>query len=227
MDAKRKGLEILHWVPTFALSMLTMCMKTICVISQQKNTNQIWLDGLLTIKEYQTCWKKVIQLLVYAASVACIVSVVQEYCRRLVLPNISTKCFHILLNLPNKVQLLQTAYQMLPGAHIQQGKSTAKHIGVTCSWSTQPLKRYRAHMGVLGTAHLLRSHLWWFEDDIASHRVWCRKPCIVKLCPLQNLLVIWPLHSNYVNPMPCPWDWDKPEWFRAVLRQFQRGDYKH
>ena len=75
-------------------------MRTICVEAEQKNAkqnNRSWLEGLLTIREYQNFLEEG-KLVVSVASVACVVShrcplfmifgIMQEYCRRLlVLPD--------------------------------------------------------------------------------------------------------------------------------------------
>ena len=75
-------------------------MRTVCVEAEQKNAkqnNQLWLEGLLTVSEYQNFLEEG-KLVVGVASVACVVSrrcpilmifgILQEYCRRLlVLPD--------------------------------------------------------------------------------------------------------------------------------------------
>ena len=82
--------------------MQTVRAITICVEVEQKNSkqnNRTWLEGLLTIREYQNFLEEG-KLVVGVASVACVVShrcpifmifgVMQKYCRRLlVLPDIS------------------------------------------------------------------------------------------------------------------------------------------
>ena len=74
-------------------------MRTVCVKAEQKNAKQnnwSWLEGLLTVGEYQNFLEE--GKLVGVASVACVVSrrcplfmlfgILQEYCRRLlVLPD--------------------------------------------------------------------------------------------------------------------------------------------
>ena len=75
-------------------------MRTVCVEAEQKNTkqnNRTWLEGLLTVREYQNFLEEG-KLVVCVASVACVVShccpmfmifgILQEYCRKLlVLPD--------------------------------------------------------------------------------------------------------------------------------------------
>ena len=72
-------------------------MRTVCVKAEQKNpkqSNRSWLEGLLTIREYQNFLEEG-KLVVGVASVACVVSrhcpifgILHEYCRRLlVLPD--------------------------------------------------------------------------------------------------------------------------------------------
>ena len=77
-------------------------VRTVCVEAEQKNAeqnNQTWLEGLLTVREYQNYLEEG-KLIVSVASVACVVShryptsmvfaILQEYSRRLlVLPYIS------------------------------------------------------------------------------------------------------------------------------------------
>ena len=74
-------------------------MRTVCVEAEQKNAkqnNRSWLEGLLTVREYQNFLEG--KLVVGVASVACVVShrcpifmifgILQEYCRKLqVLPD--------------------------------------------------------------------------------------------------------------------------------------------
>ena len=73
-----------------------VCMRTICVEAEQKNAkgnSRSWLEGLLTVREYQNFLEEG-KLVVGVASVAFVVSrrcpifgILQEYCRRLlVLP---------------------------------------------------------------------------------------------------------------------------------------------
>ena len=77
--------------------MLTVCVRTVCVEAEQKNTkqnNQSWLEGLLTVREYQNCLEEG-KLVVGVASIASVVSrhcpifmifgILQEYCKRLLL----------------------------------------------------------------------------------------------------------------------------------------------
>ena len=77
--------------------MATVRMRTVCVEAEQKNAkqnNRSWLEGLLTVREYQNFLEEG-KLVVGVASVACVVSrrcpifmILQEYCRRLlVLPD--------------------------------------------------------------------------------------------------------------------------------------------
>ena len=72
-------------------------MRTVCVEAEQKNAkqnNRSWLEGLLTVREYQNFLEEG-KLVVGVASVACVVSrrcpifgILQEYCRKLqVLPD--------------------------------------------------------------------------------------------------------------------------------------------
>ena len=75
-------------------------MRIVCVEAEQKTAKQntrSWLEGLLTITEYQNFLEEG-KLVVCGASVACVVShhypifmifgILQEYCRRLlVLPD--------------------------------------------------------------------------------------------------------------------------------------------
>ena len=77
-----------------------MRMRTVCVEAKQKSAkqnNRSWLEGLLTVGEYQNFLEEG-KLVVGVASVACVVSrrcplfmlfgILQEYCRRLqVLPD--------------------------------------------------------------------------------------------------------------------------------------------
>ena len=79
--------------------MPTVRMRTVCVEVEQKNAkqnNRSWLEGLLTVREYQN-FQEEGKLVVGVASVACVVScrcpvlmifgMLQEYCRKLlVLP---------------------------------------------------------------------------------------------------------------------------------------------
>ena len=83
-------------------------MRTVCVEPEQKNTKQnnwSWLEGMLTVREYQNFLEE--GKLVGVASVAGIVSrrcpiftifdIMQEYCRRLqVLPD--TFIYYLELN---------------------------------------------------------------------------------------------------------------------------------
>ena len=75
--------------------MMTVRMRTVCVEAEQKNAkqnNRTWLEGLLTVREYQN-FLEVGKLVVGVASVACVMSsrcpifmifgMLQEYCRRL------------------------------------------------------------------------------------------------------------------------------------------------
>ena len=78
-------------------------MRTVCVEAEQKNAkqnNRSWLEGLLTVGEYQNLLEEG-KLVVGVASVACVVSrrcplfmlfgILQEHCRRLqVLPDTFT-----------------------------------------------------------------------------------------------------------------------------------------
>ena len=87
-----------------------MHVRAVYVEAEQKNpkqNNRTWLEGLLTIREYQT-FLEVGKLVAGVASVACIVSYrypisivfgfMQEYCRRLqVLPDTSM-CSYLQLN---------------------------------------------------------------------------------------------------------------------------------
>ena len=80
--------------------MPTVRTRTVCVEAEQKNAKQnnwSWLEGLLTVGEYQNFLEEG-KLVVGVTSVACVVSrrcplfmlfvILQEYCRRLqVLPD--------------------------------------------------------------------------------------------------------------------------------------------
>ena len=80
--------------------MPTVRVRTVCVEAEQKNAkqnNRSWLEGLLTVGEYQNFLEEG-KLVVGVAAVACVVSyccplfmlfgILQEYCRRLqVLPD--------------------------------------------------------------------------------------------------------------------------------------------
>ena len=98
--------------------------KLFCAIPQQKNTNKIWLDGFLTIKGYQNLLEESNLAACFCGSCSmhsvCHVGILQQ--------TGSTRYFYILLNLPNEVWLVHIAYEMLSGAHIQQGKSTYSYI---------------------------------------------------------------------------------------------------
>ena len=75
-------------------------MRIVCVEAEQKNAkqnNRSWLEGLLTVREYQNFLEEG-KLVVGVASVACVVShrcpifmifgILQQYCRKLqVLPD--------------------------------------------------------------------------------------------------------------------------------------------
>ena len=75
-------------------------MRTVCVEAEQKNTkqnNRSWLEGLLTVREYQNFLEEG-KLVVGVGSVTCVVSrrcpifmifgILQEYCEKLlVLPD--------------------------------------------------------------------------------------------------------------------------------------------
>ena len=75
-------------------------IRTVCVEAEQKNAkqnNRSWLEGLLTVREYQNFLEEG-KLVVGVGSVACVVSrrcpifmifgILQEYCRKLlVLPD--------------------------------------------------------------------------------------------------------------------------------------------
>ena len=77
-----------------------MHVRTVCVEVEQKNAkqnNRSWLEGVLTVREYQNFLEEG-KLVVGVASVACVVShrcpifmifgILQEYCNRLqVLPD--------------------------------------------------------------------------------------------------------------------------------------------
>ena len=78
--------------------MPTVCVRIVCVEAEQKNAkqnNQTWLEGLLTVREYQSFLDEG-KLVVGVASVECVVShnyqiymifgIMQEYCRRLLVP---------------------------------------------------------------------------------------------------------------------------------------------
>ena len=75
--------------------MPTVHLRIVCVEAEQKNAkrnNRTWLEGLLTVREYQDEGK----LVVGVSSVECVVShnypiftifgIMQEYCRRLLVP---------------------------------------------------------------------------------------------------------------------------------------------
>ena len=75
--------------------MPTLRVRTVCVEAEQKNTKlniRTWLEGLLTIRDYQNFLEEG-KLVVGGASVACVVShrypifvifgIMQEYCKRL------------------------------------------------------------------------------------------------------------------------------------------------
>ena len=56
--------------------MLTVCMRTVCVEAEQKiakQNNRSWLEGLLTIREYQSFLEKG-KLVVGVVSVVCVVA---------------------------------------------------------------------------------------------------------------------------------------------------------
>ena len=94
-------------LPTFSMQLgggilPTVHLRIVCIKAEQKNTkqnNRTWLEGLLTITEYQHFLEEG-KLVVGVASVMCIVTyrypifmifgIMQEYCRRLlVLPDTS------------------------------------------------------------------------------------------------------------------------------------------